>query len=153
MSLVHKHFLMDFLSSLVTVWHIDFSQGFTSHWITLLVKIGLQELIVSEASCKVKTSWCENDESLHRDVDSIEILHQLIDSSCKGEFFKLLMWLLFRISEPVAEFLNLMSIIITLLISSVDILFIQHVVDVGPHVGNIPITSTISPNWTHRAAE
>jgi hypothetical protein len=59
------------------------------------------------------------------------------------------MWLLLGISEPVAEFLNLICIIIALLLRPINVLLVKYIIDICPHVRDVPIASTVSSHWAH----
>lgn len=148
-----KELLMNFFSGLVAVWHIHLPQGFASHGFSILIEIILQELVVSVATSEVKATRRENQETLHGNVSFVKILHQFIHRAGESKLFQFLVWLFFGIAKPVAEFLNLMGFIIAFLFWTVDVLFVDDVVDVGPDVGDVPIASTISPHGAHSTTQ
>ena len=150
---LYEYFLVYLISILEIIWQIELAEVLSGDGVAVLVEIGLQELIVRVAADEVNGAEAEHQEAVDRRVNSVEILHELVDATRKSQLFELLVRLLFVIAKPIAKLPDLIAVIVTLFIRTVDEFLVQYIVDIGPNLGDFPDAAAVPAHRTHRAAQ
>ena len=149
--LLNKDLLVDVFACLKAIWHVHFSERFSSKCIALLIKTILQELVEGEASNEVMAAWGEEHKELCRNLHSVECFHQFASSAASQQFLHLLERFLLHVSEPVPELLDLVGIIVAL--SAAKTLLVLEVVYVSEKIWNLSIAFSPSSHWTDCASQ